>query len=67
MHTGRRILPDMWEGRADGAKRDIAALVKTGLGVAELHTAAIAVVDRVVPVELACWASSIRTPPRSAR
>ncbi|MCE7001847.1 helix-turn-helix transcriptional regulator [Kibdelosporangium philippinense] len=47
----------MWEGRADGAKRDIAALVKTGLGVAELHTAAIAVVDRVVPVELACWAS----------
>ncbi|RSM86019.1 LuxR family transcriptional regulator [Kibdelosporangium aridum] len=47
----------MWEGLADGARRDIAALVKAGLGVAELHAAAIAVVDRVVPVDLACWAS----------
>lgn len=47
----------MWEGRADGARRDIAALAKAGLGVAELHAAAIALVDRVVPAELTCWAS----------
>ncbi|SMD05704.1 helix-turn-helix transcriptional regulator [Kibdelosporangium aridum] len=47
----------MWEGLADGARRDIAALVKAGLGVAELHSAAIALVDRVVPADLACWAS----------
>lgn len=46
----------MWEGRALGARRDIAALATAGLGVAELHTAAIEVVERVVPTELACWA-----------
>jgi DNA-binding CsgD family transcriptional regulator len=47
----------MWEGRAHSARRDIAALAKAGLGVAELHAAAIDLVDRVVPTELTCWAS----------
>jgi DNA-binding CsgD family transcriptional regulator len=47
----------MWEGRAQGVRRDVAALAYTGLDVAELHAAAIALVDRVVPCELTCWAS----------
>ncbi|MFF5987698.1 helix-turn-helix transcriptional regulator [Prauserella flavalba] len=47
----------MWEGRALGARRDIAALATTGLGVTELHKAAIELVGRVVPAELTCWAS----------
>lgn len=47
----------MWEGRALGARRDIAALATAGLGVAELHAAAIELIDRVVPTELTCWAS----------
>ncbi|WP_158850783.1 helix-turn-helix transcriptional regulator [Saccharothrix deserti] len=47
----------MWEGRAIGARREIAALASAGLGVAELHRAAIDVVERVVPTELTCWAS----------
>ncbi len=52
-----RILPGMWEGRAHGARRDIAALAEAGLGVADLHAAAIEVVGRVVPTDLTCWAS----------
>lgn len=47
----------MWEGRALGVRRDVTALASTGLDVAELHAAAIALVDRVVPCELTCWAS----------
>jgi DNA-binding CsgD family transcriptional regulator len=47
----------MWEGRASGVRRDIAALASAGLGLAELHAAAIELVDRVVPTELTCWAS----------
>ncbi|MER5264549.1 helix-turn-helix transcriptional regulator [Actinosynnema sp. NPDC002837] len=47
----------MWEGRAVGARREIAALAAAGLGVAELHRAAIDVVERVVPTDLTCWAS----------
>jgi len=47
----------MWEGRARSARRDIAALATSGLGVAELHTAAIEVVGQVVASELTCWAS----------
>ncbi|MEV6238269.1 helix-turn-helix transcriptional regulator [Lentzea sp. NPDC051838] len=47
----------MWEGRAQGVRRDITALAGAGLDVAELHAAAIALVDRVVPCELTCWAS----------
>ncbi|MFF1614023.1 hypothetical protein ACFVYA_40185 [Amycolatopsis sp. NPDC058278] len=38
-------------------RRDVAALATAGLGVAELHAAAIELVDRVVPAELTCWAS----------
>ena len=47
----------MWEHRAERARRDIAALAATGLGVSELHAAAIAVVDRQVSTELTCWAT----------
>ncbi|MFD0200580.1 MULTISPECIES: helix-turn-helix transcriptional regulator [Saccharothrix] len=47
----------MWEGRAIGARREIAVLATAGLGVAELHRAAIDVVERVVPTDLTCWAS----------
>ncbi|MEU8221275.1 LuxR C-terminal-related transcriptional regulator [Kribbella sp. NPDC048915] len=46
----------MWEGRARAARREIAALATSGLGVVELHAAAIEVVDGVVGSELACWA-----------
>jgi DNA-binding CsgD family transcriptional regulator len=53
----RAHTPSMWEGRAIGARREIAALATAGLGVAELHRAAIDVVERVVPTELTCWAS----------
>ncbi|GAB3157562.1 LuxR C-terminal-related transcriptional regulator [Amycolatopsis stemonae] len=47
----------MWEGRARGVRREVAALATAGVGVAELHAAAIELVDRVVPAELTCWAS----------
>src|SRR3954464_12237514 len=50
-HTER-----MWEGRARTARRDIAALATSGLSVAELHAAAIEVVEQVVGSELTCWA-----------
>ncbi|MEU4197320.1 helix-turn-helix transcriptional regulator [Kribbella sp. NPDC026611] len=46
----------MWEGRARSARRDIAALATSGMGVAELHAAAIEVVEQVVGSELTCWA-----------
>ncbi|TCC26671.1 helix-turn-helix transcriptional regulator [Kribbella speibonae] len=45
----------MWEGRARAARRDIAALATSGMGVAELHAAAIEVVEQVVGSELTCW------------
>jgi DNA-binding CsgD family transcriptional regulator len=47
----------MWEERAHRARRDIAALVANGLGVSELHTAAIGVVARHVGTDLTCWAT----------
>ncbi|WP_033260838.1 helix-turn-helix transcriptional regulator [Amycolatopsis vancoresmycina] len=47
----------MWDGRAEAVRRDVAALAAAGLGVAELHAAAIELVDRVVPADLTCWAS----------
>ncbi|SMC59062.1 response regulator transcription factor [Lentzea albidocapillata] len=47
----------MWEGRALGVRRDVTALASAGLDVARLHEAAIALVDRVVPCDLTCWAS----------
>jgi DNA-binding CsgD family transcriptional regulator len=47
----------VWEERAHRARRDIAALAATGLGVTELHAAAIDVVDRDVGADLTCWAT----------
>ncbi|USX55397.1 helix-turn-helix transcriptional regulator [Lentzea sp. HUAS12] len=47
----------MWEGRALGVRRDVTALASAGLDVVELHQAAIALIDQVVPCELTCWAS----------
>ena len=46
----------MWEERAYRARRDIRALAAAGLGVTELHTAAIQVVGKHVGVDLTCWA-----------
>ena len=47
----------MWEERAHRARRDIAALAASGLGVAELHAAAIDVVGRQIRTDLTCWAA----------
>jgi DNA-binding CsgD family transcriptional regulator len=47
----------MWEGQARTARRDIAALATSGLGVVELHAAAIEVVEQVVASDLTCWAA----------
>ena len=47
----------MWEERAHRARREIAALAGTGLGVSELHAAAIRVIEHRVGAELTCWAS----------
>ncbi|GAB2663481.1 helix-turn-helix transcriptional regulator [Kribbella swartbergensis] len=47
----------MWEGRARTARRDIAALATSGLGVAELHAAAIEVIEQVVDCDVTCWAA----------
>jgi DNA-binding CsgD family transcriptional regulator len=46
----------MWEERAHRARRDISALAATGLGVTDLHAAAIEVVCKHVDVDLTCWA-----------
>jgi uncharacterized protein (UPF0303 family) len=47
----------MWEDRAHRARRDIAGLAVSGLGVSELHTAAIGIVARHVGTDLTCWAT----------
>jgi DNA-binding CsgD family transcriptional regulator len=47
----------VWEERAHRARRDIAALAASGLGVSELHAAAISVVGRQVSSDLTCWAT----------
>jgi DNA-binding CsgD family transcriptional regulator len=46
----------MWEERAERARRDIAALAASGLDLADLHRAALALVRQSVPFEQACWA-----------
>lgn len=46
----------MLESRAHGVRRELAALAASGLGVAELHAAAIGLVGRYVGAELTCWA-----------
>ena len=47
----------MWEDRTHRARRDIAALAASGMGVSELHAAAIDVIARHVGTELTCWAT----------
>jgi hypothetical protein len=47
----------VWEERADRARRDTAALAADGLGVSDLHTAAIRLIDRTVGTDLTCWAT----------
>ncbi|GGE88239.1 helix-turn-helix transcriptional regulator [Mycetocola zhadangensis] len=47
----------MWEERAYRARREIAALAASGLGVSDLHAEAIRVVGRDVKTELTCWAT----------
>lgn len=47
----------MWEERAYRARRDIAALAASGLGVSDLHAEAIRVIGRDVRTELTCWAT----------
>ena len=50
--TGR-----MWEERAYHARRDVAALAASGLGLSDLHSAAIKRIGRDVGTELTCWAT----------
>jgi DNA-binding CsgD family transcriptional regulator len=47
----------MWEERAHHARRDIAALAASGLGLNALHTEAIRRIDKDVRTELTCWAT----------
>ncbi|MFP5282650.1 MAG: helix-turn-helix transcriptional regulator, partial [Actinomycetes bacterium] len=47
----------MWDERASRARRQIAALAPLGLGVTDLHTAAMPILDRTVGCELTCWAT----------
>jgi DNA-binding CsgD family transcriptional regulator len=47
----------MWQERAHRARRDIAAMAAAGLGVDELHTATIRMIDDTVRTDLTCWAS----------
>jgi DNA-binding CsgD family transcriptional regulator len=45
----------VWEERAYRARRDIAALAASGLGVSDLHAAAIRLINERVSSELTCW------------
>ena len=47
----------MWDERAHRAGKDIASMAASGLGVSELHAAAIDVVGGAVGAELTCWAT----------
>ena len=47
----------MWEDQAIRARRDIATLAASGLGVSELHAATIRVISQQVGTELACCAT----------
>ena len=47
----------MWDARANRARRDIAALGASGLGVSDLHTAAIRLIEDRVGADLTCWAT----------
>jgi DNA-binding CsgD family transcriptional regulator len=47
----------VWEERAYRACRDITALAAEGLGLVDLHTAAIQLIERTVSTDLTCWAA----------
>jgi len=47
----------MWQGRAEAARREIAALATTGTEVTMLHAAALTLLRSAVPFDQACWAS----------
>ena len=47
----------VWEDRARRARHEIADLAASGLGVVDLHRAAIDVVEREVGTDLVCWAT----------
>jgi DNA-binding CsgD family transcriptional regulator len=47
----------VWEERAYGARREIAALAASGLGVSDLHAAAIRLIEDKVGTDLTCWAT----------
>ena len=47
----------MWEERAYRVRRDVAALAASGLGVSDLHAAAIELMGHDVKAELTCWAA----------
>jgi hypothetical protein len=47
----------VWEERAYYARRDIAALAAEGLGVSDLHAAAIDLIEARVGADLTCWAT----------
>jgi DNA-binding CsgD family transcriptional regulator len=47
----------VWEERAYRARREITALAASGLGVSDLHAAAISLISERVSTELACWAT----------
>ena len=53
----RRHTVAVWEHRVRSARRDIAALAAAGLGVGELHAAAIGMIGDLVSAELTCWAA----------
>ncbi len=46
----------MWEEKAHRTRREIVALAGSGMGVGAFYRAAIALVERQVPGDLACWA-----------
>jgi DNA-binding CsgD family transcriptional regulator len=47
----------VWEERAYRTRREIAALAASGLGVSDLHAAAIRLIDEKVGTDLTCWAT----------
>jgi hypothetical protein len=47
----------VWEERAFRARREIAALAASGLGVSDLYAAAIRLIDDEVGTDLTCWAT----------
>lgn len=47
----------MWDERAHRARREIVALAASGLGVSDLHTAAMGLIEDTVRTDLACWAT----------